>query len=90
MSEAREVVLPSGRFVNVRPILWGDLLVAFKRAGNDQMMVITVLAELCATIDGQPVSVDECARMEAQEFMPIMTLINDALSDVSLFKRGVA
>jgi len=87
MSESREVVLPSGRFAKIRPILWGDMVAAYD---TNTYVMVTKLAARLVSIDEHVVSMEELLNMEAEEFMPINEMLCKSMSSALKFKDGVA
>lgn len=78
----REIVLPSGRFARMRPVLALDILLAFKMDFPQVgVMVRTV------TVDGEHLSYSQYLEMDASEFMPILGMVAEATKDLSL--KGV-
>ena len=83
-----EVVLPSGRFAEVRSVTVADMIKATQVApGLSTMMV---LASLTTRIDGINVSLDDWLIMEYAEVLPIVAQLNRQLENAYKTKEGVS
>ena len=75
----REIVLPSGKFASMRPVLALDILLSFtKDFPNVGLMERTV------TIDGERLTYEQYLAMDAVEFMPILGMVAEATKGLSL------
>ena len=75
----REVVLPSGKFASMRPVLALDILLSLtKDFPNVGLMERTV------TIDGERLTYEQYLAMDAVEFMPILGMVAEATKGLSL------
>lgn len=84
--EAKEIVLPSGRFASFRPITWGDLIASHSENGHK---MIATMAALVCQIDGSPLTVEQVAEMTLGEFMPIVNIIGEMMPK-DMASKGVA
>lgn len=82
MSEV-EIVLPSGRFARFRPVLAVDILLAARAQFTEAAIISRVV-----TVDGESLSYEDVLTMEAEDFMPILSKINESLSKIKF--KGVA
>lgn len=88
--DRREVVLPSGRFAAMSPITWMDVLSATNPNDPSSLWFVTRLAISCVAIDGVPVTAVQVLHLEASEFSPIASMLNQEAVSVSAFSKGVA
>lgn len=86
MSEAKEIVLPSGRFASFRPITLGDVIVSHSEIGPRMM---AIMATLVCEIDDEPVTAEQVLAMTLDEFMPIANVIADMMPK-DMASKGVA
>lgn len=84
----KEVVLPDGRFAQVRTIPVQDMAVAF--SGNAGLFAMAVLASRVATLDGLPITVIQVLGMNYRDAAPIFHLINKPLMDTYRTQEGIA
>lgn len=76
-----EVVLPSGKFATLRPILWGDWLRAINVVRELPMLNIdTVLMIECVQIDGEPVTYSQLQALDIRDGLAISRMIGEALT----------
>ena len=83
-----EVVLPSGRFAEVRNITVADMIKATQVAPG--LSTTMVLASLTTRIDGINVSLDDWLIMEYAEVLPIIAQLNRQLENAYKTKEGVS
>lgn len=69
-----EIILPSGRFARVRPMLAIDLLLA----GKAEFLEAALVARM-VTIDDEPISYQDALVMDIEEFMPILAELSKRL-----------
>ena len=69
-----EIILPSGRFARVRPMLAIDLLLGMKAEFLEASLVATMV-----TIDDEPISYRDALVMEIEEFIPIIAELSKHL-----------
>lgn len=85
MRKPIEIVLPSGRFATIRPPNVGDLSADYS---VNPIQFVSNLAVRIVKIDGKPITAEEVAQMDMDEFTPLMNHISDFLLAVS--QRGIA
>lgn len=84
---AFEVVLPvSGRFARVRPITWGDVLMAV--VAKDYPIVVVLASRIC-TVDERVCTPQEWMEFEFEDIAPVANEINRRFEAISKSK-GVA
>lgn len=84
---AFEVVLPvTGRFARMRPITWGDVLLAV--AGNDRPIVAVLASRIC-TLDDKTYTPQQWMEFEFEDIAPVANEINRRFEAISKSK-GVA
>jgi hypothetical protein len=83
----KELVLPSGRFARIRPMVWGDFIAAM---GQGELMS-TVLITRCVTIDDQQLTVEELLAADPREIFPIHRIVSEDLGAiVASPQKGIA
>lgn len=84
--EAKEIVLPSGRFASFRAMTWGDVMEAHSDNGPRMM---AVMATLVCRIDGEALTLLDVHEMTLAEFMPIVNIIAEMMPK-DLSSKGIA
>ena len=69
-----EIILPSGRFARVRPMLAIDLLLGMKAEFLEAALVARMV-----TIDDEPISYQDALVMDIEEFIPIIAELSKRL-----------
>lgn len=80
-----EIVLPNGSFARVRPIVFGDMMVA-QAAGK--FALVALVAQIC-TIDGKAHPMDEWLTMDWETIAPIIAEVGRRLEQAGA-NKGVA
>ena len=84
MTNNIEIVLPSGKFARIRPILTVDFLLA----ANAEHMIAALVASN-TLIDDEYVTYQEVLEMPLEDAMPLLDLINSKLSSANKTVKGV-
>jgi hypothetical protein len=82
----KELVLPSGRFAQIRDLTWWDRVLT---AHTNPEVYIIAMAVRVTTIDGEPLTLQMAGDMTLDEANPIIELIAGQLAD-SLKSKGVS
>lgn len=69
----KEIVLPFGRFANIRPLTWRDRVFTWAIASIEER--ILALACRAVTIDGEPLTMEQALDMELEDAEPIIQAI---------------
>lgn len=84
MTNNIEIVLPSGKFARVRPILTIDFLLA---ASTEHMIAALVASN--TLIDDEYVTYQEVLEMPLEDAMPLLDLINLKLKLANKTVKGI-
>lgn len=84
MTNNIEIVLPSGKFARIRPILTVDFLLA---ANAEHMMAALVASN--TLIDDEYVTYQDVLQMPLEDSMPLLDLINLKLKLANKTVKGV-
>lgn len=84
MTNNIEIVLPSGKFARIRPILTVDFLLA----ANAEHMIAALVASN-TLIDDEYVTYQEVLEMPLEDAMPLLDLINLKLKLANKTVKGV-
>lgn len=83
-----EIVLPHGRFANVRTITVADMLEASKHQSGMDMLI--ALASLTCTLDGETMSYADWLATDYAEIVPVIDLLCKQLRNAFKTRDGVA
>ncbi len=81
----REIVLPSGRFASMSPILVIDVVLS---KDPDDLVHMVKLASCCVAIDGVPLSLTDAFHMEGSEFIPVITMLQAESQSMNSIAKG--
>ena len=84
MTNNIEIVLPSGKFARIRPILTVDFLLA---ASAEHMMAALVASN--TLIDDEYVTYQDVLQMPLEDSLPLMDIINLKLNSANKTVKGV-
>lgn len=82
-----EVVLPSGVFARIRPVLVRDVSVA--NAVHPACFMAALISQV-VLFDGKQLTVDEVLELEYADVMPIYEVLTRAMKKAMITKSGVA
>jgi hypothetical protein len=74
----KEITLPSGKIAKLEEYKGKHIREASKIADGDQTKLMFALISLCATIDDQPILMEDLDEMNGRDVMMLMTEFNDA------------
>ncbi len=82
----REIVLPSGRYARMRPLMWLDMVQSYD---ENPFAWMAKLAVRVIEIDGVCMSAEHVLEMDMMEAMPVLNMLSEALKEVYKFRGGI-
>ena len=82
-----ELVLPSGRFAQIRDATAGDIVYAYH---SNPLLMTMILASRMVTLDGEEVPLADWLKMPLTDYSPIMNAVSSLTINATQQKKGIA